>query len=72
MPPLTRQDTRTSVFSWWSNSNPLLNGPTVNLHAAAKPLMKWMHHRQALEIIRQNQGSPLSTATLDTYWSYFP
>jgi hypothetical protein len=72
MPPMTRQDTRTSVFSWWSDSNPLLKGPTINLHAMAKPLMKRMYHRQALEFIRKNEGRPLSMATLETYSSYFP
>ncbi|KAJ7913980.1 armadillo-type protein [Mycena leptocephala] len=72
MPPLTRQDSRTSIFSWWSDSNPLLKGPTINLHAAAKPLMKFMHHRQALDLIRKNQGSPLSTTKLEIYSSYFP
>jgi hypothetical protein len=71
MPPLTRQETRTSIFSWWSNSNPLLKGPTINLHAAAKPLMKFMFHRQALEFIRQNKGSPLLETTLEIYALYF-
>jgi hypothetical protein len=69
MPPLTRQDT---VLSWWSDSNPLLRGPTINLHAVAKPLMRWMYHRQALELLKRNQGSPLLTETLEIYSSYFP
>jgi hypothetical protein len=74
MPPLTRQDTRTSVFSWRSDSNPLLKGPTINLHAVAKPLMKFMYHRQALalEFIGKNQDSPLSMTKLEIYSSYFP
>ncbi|KAJ7098212.1 armadillo-type protein [Mycena crocata] len=33
MPPLTRQGTLDSVFSWWSDSN--TPGATINLHAAA-------------------------------------
>jgi hypothetical protein len=72
MPPLTRQETRTSIYSWWSDSNPLLKGPTINLHAAAKPLMKRMYHRQALEFIKKNRGHPLSATTLEIYASYFP
>ncbi|KAF7360360.1 hypothetical protein MVEN_00765700 [Mycena venus] len=72
MPPLTRQDTRPSIHSWWSDSNPGLRGPTINLHAAAKPLMKLMYHRQVLEFIKKNRGSPLSTTALEKYSSYFP
>jgi hypothetical protein len=72
MPPLTRTDTRASIFSWWSDSNPLLKGPTINLHATEKPLMKWMYHRQAMEFIRKNDGQALSTEILEIYWSYLP
>jgi hypothetical protein len=72
MPPLTRQETRVSVRSWWSDSNPLLNGPTINLHAAAKPLMRFMHQRQALELINKNLNSPLSTTMVEIYLSYLP
>ncbi|KAJ6592551.1 armadillo-type protein [Mycena capillaripes] len=38
MHPLTRQPTLDSVLSWWSDRNPV--GPNINLHAAAKPLMR--------------------------------
>jgi hypothetical protein len=69
---MTRQASRTSLFSWWSDANPLLQGPTINIHAAAKPLMKLMYHRQALEFIRKNQGIPLSKTMLEIYSSYFP
>ncbi|KAJ7880383.1 armadillo-type protein [Mycena olivaceomarginata] len=72
MPPLTRQESRPSIYSWWSDSNPGLQGPTINLHAAAKPLMRLMYYRQASEILRKNRGSPLTTAILETYSSYFP
>ncbi|KAJ7850073.1 hypothetical protein B0H14DRAFT_859448 [Mycena olivaceomarginata] len=34
--------------------------------------MRLMYHRQALNIIRQNRCSPLSTTILETYSSYFP
>ncbi|KAJ7356620.1 armadillo-type protein [Mycena albidolilacea] len=72
MQPLARQDTRPSIYSWWSDSNPGLHGPTINLHAAAKPLSRFLYHRQALNIIKKNRDSPLSTATLEIYSSYFP
>ncbi|KAJ7791243.1 hypothetical protein B0H14DRAFT_198398 [Mycena olivaceomarginata] len=72
MPPLNRQDSRPSIYSWWSDSNPGLRGPTINLHAAAKPLMRLMYYRQALDIIRKNRGSPLTSTVLETYSSYFP
>ncbi|KAJ7850012.1 armadillo-type protein [Mycena olivaceomarginata] len=73
MPPLNRQESRASIYSWWSDSNSLLlHGPTINLHAAAKPLMRLMYHRQALDIIRKNRGSPLTRTILETYASYFP
>ncbi|KAF7356829.1 hypothetical protein MVEN_01018400 [Mycena venus] len=72
MPPLTRQDTDPSVHSWWSDSNPGLRGPTINLHAASKPLMRWLYYRQATELIKKNHGSALTKTTLQTYSSYFP
>ncbi|KAF7360382.1 hypothetical protein MVEN_00768000 [Mycena venus] len=72
MNPLTRQDTRPSIHSWWSDSNPGLPGPTVNLHTMAKPLMRRMYHRQVSEFIRKNRGSPLARDVLETYSSYFP
>ncbi|KAJ7494147.1 hypothetical protein FB451DRAFT_451519 [Mycena latifolia] len=68
MPPLTRQRTLESVLSWWSDSNP--GGATINLHAAAKPLMKLMYHRQALGFVKRNRGVALSAETLEIYWSY--
>ncbi|KAF7359744.1 hypothetical protein MVEN_00699100 [Mycena venus] len=69
---LTRQATPQSTHSWWSDSNPNLRGPTINLHAAAKPLMKLMYHRQVMACIKRNQHSPLSTPLLETYSSYIP
>ncbi|KAJ7494113.1 armadillo-type protein [Mycena latifolia] len=68
MPPLTRQRTLESVLSWWSDSNP--SGATINLHAATKPLMKLMYHRQALGFVKRNRGLPMSLETLEIYWSY--
>ncbi|KAJ7494023.1 hypothetical protein FB451DRAFT_1551268, partial [Mycena latifolia] len=68
MPFLTRQRTLESVLSWWSDSNP--PGPTINLHAAAKPLMKLMYDRQALAFVKRNRGVTLSRETVEIYWSY--
>ncbi|KAJ7276017.1 hypothetical protein C8J57DRAFT_1224155 [Mycena rebaudengoi] len=70
MPPLTRQQTRESLRSWWSDSNPNLRGPTINLHAAAKPLMKLLYNRQALEFIRTIDDTPLSAKDAEIYGSY--
>ncbi|KAJ7483764.1 hypothetical protein B0H11DRAFT_1199447 [Mycena galericulata] len=70
MPPLTRPQSRTSIFSWWSDSNPGLRGPTINLHAVAKPLLKLMYHRQALGFIEKNRGVPLSSELITSYLPY--
>ncbi|KAJ7219655.1 hypothetical protein C8J57DRAFT_1732073, partial [Mycena rebaudengoi] len=69
MPPLTRQQTFGSTRSWWSDSNPHLRGPTINLHAAAKPLMKLLYNRQALDFII-NRSIPLSAMEFELYLSY--
>jgi hypothetical protein len=47
-------------------------GPTINLHAAAKPLLRFMYRRQAVGIIRRSRDSPLSTTILEIYSSYLP
>ncbi|KAJ7267737.1 hypothetical protein C8J57DRAFT_1613773 [Mycena rebaudengoi] len=70
MPPLTRQHTLESLRSWWSDSNPNLRGPTVNLHAAAKPLIRFLHDRQALEFIKNNRGIALTVVAFELYLSY--
>ncbi|KAF7350424.1 Armadillo repeat-containing protein 3 [Mycena venus] len=70
MPPLYTRPP--SIYSWWSDSNSaVVHGPTINLHAAAKPLMRRMYHRQALALIKKNRGKPLSGTTLEIYTSYF-
>ncbi|KAJ6523399.1 armadillo-type protein [Mycena vulgaris] len=66
--PLTRQPTVDSVLSWWSDRNP--PGPNINLHAVAKPLMRRMYHRAALDYISNNRGVSLSTETMEIYSSY--
>ncbi|KAJ7265253.1 hypothetical protein C8J57DRAFT_1622380 [Mycena rebaudengoi] len=70
MPPLTRQQTFGSLRSWWSDNNPNLRGPTINLHTAAKPLMKLMYDQQALEFVRNNRGIPLTSTAAEVYGSY--
>ncbi|KAJ7161918.1 armadillo-type protein [Mycena crocata] len=68
MPPLTRHDTNDSLLSWWSDSNPLLVGNPI--HAASKPLMGHMYHRNVLDLIKRQQGIPLSAETMEIYASY--
>ncbi|KAJ7606426.1 hypothetical protein FB45DRAFT_950397 [Roridomyces roridus] len=72
MTALERVETRGSLASWWSDSNPLLrDGPTINIHALAKPLMKRMYHRQALAFIAKDvPGEPLSKGMVEIYTSY--
>ncbi|KAJ7895721.1 armadillo-type protein [Mycena leptocephala] len=68
MPPLTRQRTFDSIRSWWSDRN--LPGPTINLHAVAKPLIRFMYHRQVLGFIKRIHGAPLSEDALQLCWDY--
>ncbi|KAJ7641867.1 hypothetical protein FB45DRAFT_901212 [Roridomyces roridus] len=72
MKPLQRVATRSSLASWWSDSNPLLHAaPTINIHALATPLMKWMYHRQAVAFIAKDApGQTLSTEMIEIYASY--
>ncbi|KAJ7090952.1 hypothetical protein C8R43DRAFT_964759 [Mycena crocata] len=68
MPSLKRPATLESVRSWWSDRN--LPGATINLHAASKPLMKFMYHRQALDFMRKTGRSQLTPEHMDVYSSY--
>ncbi|KAJ7273832.1 hypothetical protein C8J57DRAFT_1505955 [Mycena rebaudengoi] len=70
MPPLTRQQTLESLRSWWSDRNPNLRGPTINLHAAAKPLMRLLYDRQALEFVGKIGGILLSAKDAEICGSY--
>ncbi|KAJ7232560.1 hypothetical protein C8J57DRAFT_1578885 [Mycena rebaudengoi] len=70
MPPLTHQQTFRSTRSWWSDSNPNLRGPTINLHAAAKPLMKLLYNRQVLDFIRNIEGISFSAEDAEIYGNY--
>ncbi|KAF7333282.1 hypothetical protein MSAN_02422900 [Mycena sanguinolenta] len=67
MPPLTRQRTLESVLSWWSDSNS--TGPNINLHSAAKPLMRFLYHRAALDFIAKPRDV-LTGDDMDIYCSY--
>ncbi|KAK7031352.1 armadillo-type protein [Favolaschia claudopus] len=72
---LTRQQTRQSIYSWWSDSNPNLKGPTINLHAITKPVLKFLYHRQALAVIKKthdNNDPGLTIRVLEVYASYLP
>ncbi|KAJ6585860.1 armadillo-type protein [Mycena capillaripes] len=70
MQPLARQPSRTSLLSWWSDNNPGLKGPTINIHAAAKPLARFLYHRQAMQFIKGISGVPLTRAVLEIYSTY--
>ncbi|KAJ7829230.1 armadillo-type protein [Mycena leptocephala] len=67
-PPPTRPRTPESIHSWWSDSNPV--GPTISIHAVAKPLMRLMYHEQVRSFIKRNHGTLLSRATLEICFSY--
>ncbi|KAJ7622368.1 armadillo-type protein [Roridomyces roridus] len=71
MPPPQRVETPRSQASWWSDRNSMLHiSPTMKIHAAAKPLMKFLYHRQALGIMEDTRESPLFGELLDIYSSY--
>ncbi|KAJ6542886.1 armadillo-type protein [Mycena capillaripes] len=67
-----RPQSPSSVRSWWSDSNPGLWGPTLNLHAAARPLSRLLYDRQVRALIKNNQGLLSSKSTIEDYASYFP
>ncbi|KAJ7878679.1 armadillo-type protein [Mycena leptocephala] len=66
--PSMRPQTPQSVHSWWSDSNSI--GATMSIHAAAKPLIRLMYHRQATNFIDKNRGASLSPQTMDIYSRY--
>ncbi|KAJ7038591.1 armadillo-type protein [Mycena alexandri] len=68
MLPPYRPATPQSTHSWWSDRNPL--GPNLSIHAAAKPLVRFMYRKQVRSFIKKNQGIPLSSTTMDIYLSY--
>ncbi|KAJ7132579.1 hypothetical protein C8R44DRAFT_731238 [Mycena epipterygia] len=56
-----------SIHSDWSRNLP---GPTLDLHAASKPLMKFLYHRAVLDFIKKHRGIPLSREVLEIHSSY--
>ncbi|KAJ7255659.1 armadillo-type protein [Mycena rebaudengoi] len=60
-PLLRPQTSRQSLQSCWSDSN--FVGATISIHAAAKPLMRFMYHRDAIKFIEKNRHTPPSTTT---------
>jgi hypothetical protein len=65
---LTRQVSPDSIYSNWSDSSP--PGPTINLHALAKPLMRLMYHWQALKFMKKTRDIPISTKSAEICLSY--
>ncbi|KAJ7712239.1 hypothetical protein B0H16DRAFT_581052 [Mycena metata] len=68
MSQLRRWSTPQSVYSHWSDSTPI--GPSFPIHALAKPLSKFLYHRQATGIIAKMGGSPLSVETVEVLTTY--
>ncbi|KAJ7628229.1 hypothetical protein DFH06DRAFT_723965 [Mycena polygramma] len=68
MASLSRPPTPQSTHSWWSDRNSI--GPTISIHAAAKPLMRLMYHEQVRSFMRNNRDIPLSRATMEICFSY--
>ncbi|KAJ7617586.1 hypothetical protein DFH06DRAFT_100253 [Mycena polygramma] len=64
----SRPPTPQSTHSWWSDRNSI--GPTISIHAAAKPLMRLMYHEQVRSFVRNNRDIPLSWATMEICFSY--
>ncbi|KAK7043503.1 hypothetical protein R3P38DRAFT_3347715 [Favolaschia claudopus] len=68
MLPSNRPPSPQSIHSWWSDSNSL--GPTISIHAAAKPLMRLLYHRQVQNFIKRNLDLLLSEEVMEIYISY--
>ncbi|KAJ7165372.1 hypothetical protein C8R46DRAFT_306160 [Mycena filopes] len=68
MAHLRRWPTPQSIYSDWTDSRP--PGATISIHALAKPLSKFLYHRQAIGIIENNRGTPLSKETADILTTY--
>ncbi|KAJ7668251.1 armadillo-type protein [Mycena rosella] len=67
-PSMTSQASPQSLHSRWSDSHPV--GATMSLHTAAKPVMKFMYHRQVLALVARTQANHLSEETMEIYSSY--
>ncbi|KAK7033774.1 hypothetical protein R3P38DRAFT_2915057 [Favolaschia claudopus] len=64
----TRPTRPESIHSWWSDSNSI--GPTISIHAAAKPLLRLMYHRQVRNFIKRNEDNPISPQLMEICLSY--
>ncbi|KAJ7030860.1 hypothetical protein C8F04DRAFT_1112719 [Mycena alexandri] len=68
MHPLRRWPTSPSIHSHWSDSASIR--PSFPIHALAKPLSKFMYHRQAAGIIAENSESALSPEVVEVLATY--
>ncbi|KAJ7727377.1 hypothetical protein B0H16DRAFT_1894474 [Mycena metata] len=68
MSQLRRWPTPQSIYSDWTDSRP--PGATISIHALAKPLSRFLYHRQAADIIVKNAKPPLSVATVEVLSTY--
>ncbi|KAF7291243.1 hypothetical protein MIND_01268000 [Mycena indigotica] len=70
MPPLSRVLSAPSVHSWWSDSNP--TGASLNLHAAAKPLLRFMYANEVFKLMEAHPSwaTALTDNILNIYLSY--
>ncbi|KAK7043506.1 armadillo-type protein [Favolaschia claudopus] len=64
----TRPPRPESIYSWWSDSMSI--GPTISIHAAARPLMRLMYHRQVRSFIKRTQDTRLSPDLMEICLSY--
>ncbi|KAJ7937540.1 hypothetical protein B0H13DRAFT_1852512 [Mycena leptocephala] len=65
---LGENNVRRGAKNRWSDRNP--PGATIPLHTLAKPLAKFLHHRQVLGIIAKARSSPLSKDIVDILTCY--
>ncbi|KAF7369639.1 hypothetical protein MVEN_00294900 [Mycena venus] len=68
MPQLVRQQSHESIYSEWSDSKS--PGPTINIHAIAKPLMRLMYHQQATKFMKKHRDVPLSSKSAEICLSW--
>jgi hypothetical protein len=57
-----------SDCQWWSDRD--IPGPTIDLHAAAKPLKGLMYHWAALSFLKKKDGGLLRRSDMEVLSSY--
>ncbi|KAF7288898.1 hypothetical protein MIND_01405800 [Mycena indigotica] len=67
MPPLARSATIPSIHSNWSAAG---GGASINIHAIAKPLMRFMYDREVKKLIAAHGDHDLTRDMLDAFLSY--